>query len=276
MEKRVYLVYFSPGGTTKKTVRNISKGINNAEIIEIDMLKRENREKSYHFTENDLVILGMMTATKLFGLPKEIIGALNGSKTPFVGVVTCGNGYYGKSLVVMQKAMEKRGFKMVAAGGFIGQYSFSDTIATNRPDEKDEAIQYKFGKDICKKVWIDNNIELTKKLKIDWPTEGGFSTFKCALISALPGLGFSLPKSWNELAVSEDCIECGKCVKVCPVGALTLNNGIKQDRDKCIGCQACNRNCPKDAIKPVSPKLVKSVENVMKYRDKRKEPELFI
>lgn len=272
---KVHLIYFSPGGTTKKTVQNIAKGMKNLEITEYDMLKKENREKKYNFSKDDLVILGMPTATKLFGVPNEIIGALKGNSTPFVGAVTCGNGYYGKGLIAMKDAMEKRGFKMVASGGFIGQYSFSKAVATNRPDEKDEMIQVKFGEDIYKKVVVQKNFSFNEKLKIDWPDEGTFSTIKCALISAAPGIGGPLPKSWNELSVSDACIKCGKCVRHCPTEAITLRDHIEFDRDKCIGCYGCANVCPTKAIKTANPTMLKMTDNVMKYRDTRKEPKVF-
>ena len=272
----LHLIYFSPGGTTKKTVMNIAKGFPSSNVQKIDMLSKSNREKIFEFGKEDVVILGMMTATKLFGVPNEVIGALKGNDTPFVGIVTCGNGYYGSSLKVMKKAMEKRGFKMVAAGGFIGQYSFSDKIAGGRPDEADEIVQKKFGEDIYHKLIVNNDRTFKHKLKIDWPNEGAFSTFKCALISALPGLGFGLPKSWNELEISNACIQCGKCVKNCPVEALALDGTIQQDRDLCFGCQACNWGCLKGAIKPISSKLIKSINNVTPYRTTRKEPIVFI
>lgn len=272
---RVYLIYFSPGGSTRKTVRNIAEGFIDVELHEIDMLKKSNREKIHEFGKDDLVILGMMTATKLYGIPGEVIGALKGNDTPFVGAVNCGNGYFGSSLIVMQKAMDKRGFKMIAAGGFIGQYSFSKTIATNRPDEKDAEIQRKFGADIQSK-FNEGDLKLYSKLKIDWPKEGAFSTFKCGLISALPGPGMKIPKSWNELAISDECIKCGKCVKHCPVEALSLNGEINQNRDLCIGCQGCVSVCPKEAIKPIDKGLKKMVADVMKYRTGRKEPKVFL
>ncbi|WP_432663628.1 EFR1 family ferrodoxin [Wukongibacter baidiensis] len=273
---KVHLIYFSPGGTTKKTVQNIAKGMKDLEIIEHDMLRKENREKTYNFSKDDLVILGMPTASKLFGLPAEIIGTLNGNGTPFVGTVTCGNGYYGKALIVMKKAMEERGFKMVAGGGFIGQHTFASNVATGRPDAKDERIQVKFGEDIYKKVVILKDLSFNRKLKIDWPDEGAFSTIKCALISALPGLGVKLPNSWKELSVSDSCIKCGKCVKHCPTEAITLKGNIEFDINKCIGCYGCANACPKKAIKSASPALIKSVDNVVKYRDKRKEPDAFL
>ncbi|MCT4614745.1 MAG: EFR1 family ferrodoxin [Marinifilaceae bacterium] len=273
---KTYLIYFSPGGSTKKTLRNIAKGLINTEIVEIDMMKQENRQKKFEFGQNDLVLLGMMTATKLFGVPSQVIGALKGNNTPFVGVVTCGNGYYGSSLKVMKKGMEKRGFTMIAGGGFIGKYSFGRGIAENRPDQKDEAIQLKFGEAIHKKLFIGNNRTLHSKIGIDWPKEGSFSTIKCAIISMIPGLGMKLPASWNKLNFDSSCIKCDKCVNTCPVGALSLKDNVVQDQTKCIGCQACVNGCPKQSITIASNKLIKSVENVAQYRSKRKEPKLFI
>ena len=50
--------------------------------------------------------------------------------------------------------------------------------------------------------------------------------------------------------VKEKCIGCGRCVKVCPAGAIS---GEKKepheiDPDKCIKCGSCIEQCKKDAI----------------------------
>lgn len=57
--------------------------------------------------------------------------------------------------------------------------------------------------------------------------------------------------------ISKECVGCGKCEKVCPVLAISIeknkegNATAKIDNEICLGCGVCVRNCPKDAIKLV-------------------------
>lgn len=49
----------------------------------------------------------------------------------------------------------------------------------------------------------------------------------------------------------EKCVSCGKCISVCPNGALHFNEETKKvniDRNKCKKCFACTKVCLKNAI----------------------------
>jgi len=49
------------------------------------------------------------------------------------------------------------------------------------------------------------------------------------------------------------CISCGRCVSVCPTGALTFNErqltSFRVDESRCILCRECVEVCPVDALK---------------------------
>ncbi len=49
------------------------------------------------------------------------------------------------------------------------------------------------------------------------------------------------------------CTDCGACVEVCPVEAITLVDGkARIDEELCTGCGACVDACPEGAIQPVA------------------------
>ena len=55
------------------------------------------------------------------------------------------------------------------------------------------------------------------------------------------------------------CIGLGDCAKVCPEGAICLENGMAHiDTRKCIGCGLCARTCPRGIIS-----LMADVEKVL-------------
>ena len=48
--------------------------------------------------------------------------------------------------------------------------------------------------------------------------------------------------------VNDDCIQCGKCSKKCPMVAIPDQNPIMTNYSECIVCHSCKNICPTDAI----------------------------
>lgn len=57
----------------------------------------------------------------------------------------------------------------------------------------------------------------------------------------------SNPESQNPLVEimfnEKNCIDCKKCEKICPVGAIDMLRAERIDREQCIGCGICVENC---------------------------------
>ncbi|MDD6057851.1 MAG: 4Fe-4S binding protein [Clostridiales bacterium] len=49
----------------------------------------------------------------------------------------------------------------------------------------------------------------------------------------------------------KDCVACGCCAKVCPLGAIEVIKGImaQVDKSKCVGCGKCAKECPASIIR---------------------------
>ena len=52
------------------------------------------------------------------------------------------------------------------------------------------------------------------------------------------------------VVAQSECVACGCCVKVCPMGALEINHGLYAQihEDKCVGCGKCAKECPASVI----------------------------
>lgn len=60
----------------------------------------------------------------------------------------------------------------------------------------------------------------------------------------------STRRTKKALVHQKDCVACGCCVKVCPMGAITIFKGVMAnvDRAKCVGCGKCAGECPASII----------------------------
>ena len=96
------------------------------------------------------------------------------------------------------------------------------------------------------KVCNDINNKIIKKR--------GFNKFSEFVGAKLQRNGFERmeEKVKNPVSVNDDCILCLRCVKVCPMNNLFLNNGKIEQREICTLCDRCMNKCPKKAITVLS------------------------
>lgn len=238
MSKSIGILYFSPTNTTKKICNAVALGMGEKDPQKLNITLPDIRSKiaanPNTVTANiDHLIIG---APVYFGkLPVQFIECLRficGNGKECSAIVVYGNRDYGKALYCMVEILLKNGFRVISAGAFIGQHSYSDIVpvATGRPDKVD----------IDKACFFGNT---SKNIS------------GCLSLEKIPIQSDNFSRSDNYMPlkptfISELCIQCGICADVCPIGILSHETGAllnQKDEDRCIGCMACVFNCDQKA-----------------------------
>ncbi len=233
MKKHIKALYFSPTQGTKKIVREIAQEIAQGmdatkDIIEYDITLPSNRESGMTFDQDDLVIVGVpVYAGRVPGFLVPFFEKIHGQRTWVVPVVSYGNRAYDDALLELKDLFEHNGFISLAAGAFVGEHSYSDAIASGRPNTGDLNFACNFGQMIAKKL----SKELTP-------------------LGEVPGAYPYKPKKPGTLMApitTEECNNCSICVRQCPMAAINQEDVRSVDSTLCIHCNACVKACPQGA-----------------------------
>jgi len=216
---------FSPTGTTDKVAGAILAA-QEAECIDLSA-SVEVRE-----IEKDTVLLA---AAPVYGgrIPEialERLSALKGRGGPAVAVAVYGNRHYDDALLELKDALEKNGFRVVAAAAFVAEHSIVRSIAAGRPDAADLKTAAEFGAAVAAKlekpeveqspVHVPGNPEYKARGGAAAHPTGDDKCVKCGLCATRCPLG-AIPAE-APATTGDTCINCMRCVAICPVKARAL------------------------------------------------------
>jgi ferredoxin len=259
-------IYFSPTGTTQKTVRTIAKGTG-LPFRSIDLtLPQPRRSFQQSFGRDDMVIVGL--PVYVGRLPKgldDFFSGLSGNRTPAVAVVLYGNREYNDALIELKMRLEERGFAVRAAAAFIGEHTYSCRIATGRPDAKDLAIALDFGKKAAGSIPenASGNLEVKGNYPFTWK---GFN----------PKTPPDFPPR-PRIVTTEKCTQCKFCSQHCPWAAISPDDSRLRDYYRCMVCYRCLKNCPSQAIQATGDTFITYLPQFeARLNAQRCEPELFL
>lgn len=254
---KVSEVFFSPGSTTKKVVKEISSKFDGEKDC-YDLLKEHNKIILQEFQEDELLIIGLpVFSGRIPQIVKVDLENLKGNNTLAIPVVVYGNRDYDDALLELKEILDKNGFKTITAGAFVAQHSIFPETAKNRPDSKDlEKINEFTTKTIEKIEDYTNNKENFKEITV--PGNKPYREIQ----------GVPLKPTSNK-----NCTECGTCATLCPTKAIDIENPKSTDGSKCITCTACIYACPEDAREFNKLMFVPASKLFAKKCSERKEPE---
>lgn len=240
-------VYFSPTRTTEKVINKIASSIK----VKKDMYNFTPFHKEYRsidFDSDELLVIGIPVYSGRIPVSFEKrIAYLKGKNTPAVLVATYGNRAYDDSLIELKTLLVNQGFIPVGAAAFVTEHNCYRELATGRPNEKDMLDIEKFSKGI---VELLNSKDSFSGYNLYVKGNMNYREYRVMPIH---------PHS------TEKCNLCRICAKVCPSGAIPLDNPSETNNSKCICCMGCVNTCPNKARELYDEQVLGAKAHLSKY-----------
>lgn len=239
--RSVTAVYFSPTGTTKKTVIKTADSIGRIlglPVEHISITSPGARADILSFFDDTLVVFGVpVYAGRVPNvLLKFLQNSVRGKGAPAVPIVMFGNRNFDDGLIELRDILEVDGFHTVAAGAFVGEHAFSYTLGKGRPDENDLELAESLARLVCRRLESQEFISPV-------PVSGSCPIRPYCTPRDRNGTPINILKVKPKTSFA--CTLCKKCVWLCPMGAI--DEDCVSVPGVCIKCGACVKSCPQHA-----------------------------
>ena len=242
---KIWAVYFSGTGTTRRTVERIAGGIAsrlNLPAESVDFSRPAVRQETLRFGEKDLVVFG--TPVYAGRVPNVLLPFLRerivGGGALAVPVVLFGNRNYDDALIELRNILAADGMHPIAAGAFVGEHSFSRVLGADRPNAEDEALMDEFAARVAAlAAGLDAAPVKSVAVRGQEPLRPYYTPRDRA------GNPINILKVKPKTDLSR-CGSCGLCADLCPMGSIDPAD-VSAVRGICIKCCACVKGCPTGA-----------------------------
>lgn len=243
--EKIWAVYFSGTGTTRRTVERIAGGIAsrlNLPAESVDFSRPAVRQETLGFGEKDLVVFG--TPVYAGRVPNVLLPFLQerivGGGALAVPVVLFGNRNYDDALIELRNILAADGMHPIAAGAFVGEHSFSRVLGADRPNAEDEALMDEFAARVAAlAAGLDAAPVKSVAVRGQEPLRPYYTPRDRA------GNPINILKVKPKTDLSR-CGGCGLCADLCPMGSIDPAD-VSAVRGICIKCCACVKGCPTGA-----------------------------
>lgn len=243
--EKIWAVYFSGTGTTRRTVERIAGGIAsrlNLPAESVDFSPPAVRQETLGFGEKDLVVFG--TPVYAGRVPNVLLPFLRervvGGGALAVPVVLFGNRNYDDALIELRNILAADGMHPIAAGAFVGEHSFSRVLGADRPNAEDEALMDEFAARVAAlAAGLDAAPVKSVAVRGQEPLRPYYTPRDRA------GNPINILKVKPKTDLSR-CGGCGLCADLCPMGSIDPAD-VSAVRGICIKCCACVKGCPTGA-----------------------------
>ena len=189
--------------------------------------------------EDDAVgIVCPVYAVEMPMMVREFIGKAHIVTDYFFFIYTYGMGY-GEAFAHVELAARNAGLKL----SYINAVQMVDNyLPIFKMQEQIDTLPQKNVEGQIEKVREDIAARKTAAVRITPET-----TRRMAMYSKQYAEPILRRETAQEYIVTDRCIRCGVCAKVCPANNITVTDKVSF-ADRCEVCYACLHNCPKQAI----------------------------
>ena len=243
--KKIWAVYFSGTGTTRRTVEHIASGLAeklSLPVEKVDFSRPPVRQQELRFDGADLVVFG--TPVYAGRVPNVLLPFLQekivGGGALAVPVVLFGNRAYDDALMELRNILAADGLHPVAAAAFVGEHSFSRTLGQGRPNENDEALMDEFA---AKTADLVRRLPAAPEKPVAVRGQEPLRPYYTPRDRAGNPINILKVKPKTDMT---RCGGCGLCAEICPMGSIDPPD-VSAVRGICIKCCACVKGCPTGA-----------------------------
>lgn len=275
--------FFSPTGTTRKIVMDLSTHLKEAldteemndknavvlKTVDFTPLSERTSNEEIRICRDELFILGIpVYAGRVPNVLLPYLNRFRGDKTKAVIVAVYGNRHYDDALMELSQLLVSNGFEVIAGCAFIGEHAFSNVLAAGRPDTDDLLASKRFAYEIANKLThigsqrVDNLI-----MPGQWPLRPYYRP--------VDDDGFAFDFKRIVPITMTSCVECGLCAKLCPVQSISYVDNRTITRI-CIKCCSCVKHCPVEAKQFDNPNFLKHKKELEADFFSRRSPECFL
>lgn len=227
------IVFYTGTGNAKYVAEKIAE-ITGDVVENLTTFTKE--KKPFALAEDEKLVL--VNPVYYWGVPetvKEFVKSLKDVGNYFALVLECGGNTGDAQGVVQRYAEPSAVFGLVAVDNFCPMFKVpTREEAESKLDALDEKIAF-----------------VAEKIKNE--EKGDFNDVKGTLPKLNTALLYPLYEKFGgrktKFSVSDDCIGCGLCEKICPTSTICVENGKPVwTKTKCDMCLGCLSRCPKNAI----------------------------